>query len=80
MGANNNRYKNWNYTTAMCFKNKGRCAECNNNLVCSNITPINKNDYGIHPAKYAMLKTYALSAKPYTTGLKISTPEEGWIL
>ena len=65
---NRARYKHWNYTTTCCFKHKGNCAECPNNLVCGQKRAYKRNEYGIHPAKYAMLMTYANSKEPYTTG------------
>lgn len=51
-------YKQWNYTTACCFKHKCKCDRCPNVIVCSQITnPV--GDYKIHPVKYATIKTYA---------------------
>lgn len=63
------RYKHWNYTTACCFKHKAYCQECPNNIICNQIKNYKTNEYNIHPAKYAMLMTYALSKASYTTGL-----------
>ncbi len=62
------KYTQWNYTTACCFKYKAHCDMCPNEIICSTIK-LKNNEYRIHPAKYAMLKTYATSTEPYTTGL-----------
>ena len=51
-------YKQWNYTTACCFKYKTNCDKCPNTIVCSRHTHW-VGDYKIHPVKYATLKTYA---------------------
>lgn len=70
MQANKTRYRHWNYTTACCFKYKGKCLECPNNIVCSQIKHYRVNEYNIQPAKYAMLMTYANSKEHYTKGLQ----------
>ena len=77
MQVNKTRYRHWNYTTACCFKYKGNCLECPNNWVCKQIKGALPNEYGIHPAKYAMLMTYANSDQPYTVGFERSPRLKG---
>ena len=47
------------------------------NWVCKQIKGALPNEYGIHPAKYAMLMTYANSDQPYTVGFERSPRLKG---
>ena len=47
----------WNFTTAICFKNRMICGRCNNQEVCA-VEPIHTNKYNMRPVKYAALMTY----------------------
>lgn len=52
-------FQKCNYTTACCFKYKTNCADCPNRVVCELYSEASKNEYHIHPIKFAMLMTYA---------------------
>lgn len=53
----------WTFQTTCCYKYRMKCELCPNNMVCKMYTGV-KNEYKIHPVKYAMLLTYSRLGEP----------------
>ncbi|MBQ2175392.1 MAG: hypothetical protein II453_10095 [Alphaproteobacteria bacterium] len=52
----------WTFQTTCCYKYKGYCKECPENIVCSRFET--NNPYSVKPVKYAMILTYSQIGKP----------------